>query len=193
MSTATEVRRYTVYEYLAMEPEGEVRHEFIDGEIVSMVGSSVQHNIIVMNLGAAIHQHLRGTPCRVMSNDMKVLITEVNCAYYPDVVVSCSELREMIDRYTETQPRLIVEVLSPSTADTDREQKRLHYQQLNSLQDYVLVAQNERQVEVYSRQRDGDWVLSTYGIGDTVVLPSIDLQMPIAAVYEDVTLASDGT
>ena len=91
--------------------------------------------------GAALHAHLRSTPCRVVANDRKVLISRAECVYYPDVMVSCHTDEASIDAYTETQPRLIVEVLSPSTAGVDRKQKRLDYQKLDSLQDYVLIAQ----------------------------------------------------
>jgi Uma2 family endonuclease len=188
MSHAIQIRRYTLAEYLAMEPEGDVRHEFVDGEIFAMVGASRVHNGLVMNLAAAIRPHLRGTPCRIASQDMKVLIAAANRSYYPDLVVSCSDPVDEIDDYTETHPRLIIEVLSPSTATTDRREKRLAYQTLDSLQDYVLVAQTEPLVEVYSRQPDG-WTQTCYGANETVALPSIDLQLRMAVIFEDVPLA----
>ena len=189
MSQVVPKRLFTLAEYLALEPEGNVRHEFIDGELFAMTGTSRTHNAIVTNLTIALGSHCRGTPCRVASNDMKVLIAKANRAYYPDLVVSCSDPAEEPDEYTESQPRLIVEVLSLSTEAKDRQRKRLDYQKLESLCDYVLITQGEQKIEVYSRQRDGDWMCTTYGAGETVALPSIGLQLPIAVIYEDVPLA----
>ena len=186
MTSAIHIPRYTLDEYLAMEPEGEVRHEYINGEIFAMVVSSLPHNIIVMNLGTAIRPHLRGTACRVVANDRKVLIAPAQRVYYPDLLVSCGKAEHSIDVYTETQPVLIVEVLSKSTARIDRQQKRLDYQMLDSLQDYVLVAQTERLVEVYSRQAAEHWTQTVYRDDDRIELPSIELSLPMAVIYEDV-------
>lgn len=190
MSRAEKIPNYTLDAYLAMEPEGQVRHEFIDGELFAMAGSSRTHNTLVTNLVIALGSHLRATPCRVASNDMKVVIAASNRAYYPDLVVSCNDPTGEIDAYSETRPRLIVEVLSPSTANTDRRHKRLDYQMLESLEDYVLVSQTEALVEVYSRQADG-WTYARYGSGETVDLPSIDLRLPMSLVYEGIVLPSN--
>ena len=193
MSQAVTVPRYTLADYLAMEPDGDVRHEFINGEIFAMVGASLAHGVIVMNLGAAIRPHLRGTPCRVVANDRKVLVAVANRVYYPDLLVRCAtDHDDAPDAYTETQPTLIIEVLSPSTAAIDRRQKRLDYQQLASLKDYVLVAQDERLVEVYSRHGE-TWTVTTYRGDESVVLPSIDVTLPLAIIYEDVSLDSDNS
>lgn len=191
MNTVTSVRRYTLEEYLAMEPEGEVRHEFINGELFALVGASLRHNLIVTNWVAALHSHLRGTPCQVVASDRKVLIAVADRVYYPDVMVRCDDDSNPIDEYTETTPRLIIDVLSSSTAAVDRRQKRLDYQMLDSLQDYVLVAQATPTVEVYSRQRD-DWTITTFKARDDIVLPSIDCQLPMAMIYENIALAHGG-
>lgn len=188
MSQAQKIHRYSVDEYLALERESDLRHEYLDGEIVAMGGASRLHNQLVINIAAALHAHLRGTPCRIGANDMKVLIAAANRAYYPDLVVSCDDPRNEIDEYTESHPRLIGEILSPSTAASDRSEKRINYQRLDSLQEYVLVAQNEPLVEVYNRQPDG-WTYTRYGASETVELVSIDLQLPLALIYEDVPLA----
>ena len=190
MGQVQKIQHYTLAEYLAMEPEGEVRHEFVEGEIFAMAGASRTHTMLVMNLGAAIRPHLRGTPCRIASNDMKVLIAAANRAYYPDLVVSCSDPADESDDYTETHPCLIVEVLSPSTANTDRREKRLAYQQLESLQDYVLISQSDILVEVYNRQPDGGWIHTTYSRDETLELSSIDLRLALSVVYEDVVISS---
>ena len=187
MSQTNKIDRYSIDEYFALERESDVRHEYLDGEIVAMGGASRIHDILVFNLGTAIRPRLRGTACRIGGGDMKVFIAAANRAYYPDLVVSCSDPSDEIDEYTETQPQLIVEILSPSTSTTDRSEKRLNYQRLDSLQDYVLIAQSECRVEVFSRLPDG-WTSTVYGAGDTVALPSIDLQIPMAVIYEDVAV-----
>jgi len=189
MSQLQQIRHYSLDEYFALEREAEVRHEYLDGEIMAMGGASRRHNMLVTNLGAAIRPHLRGTPCRLASNDMKVFIASVNRAYYPDLVVSCSDLSDEIDDYTETQPRLIIAVLSASTATLDRTEKRVNYQRLDSLQDYVLIAQTEPLVEVYQRQADG-WTHTAYGTGETVELSSIGLKLAMDVIYEDVPWVS---
>ena len=190
MGQAQKISYYTLDEYLAFERETDIRHEYLDGEIVAMGGASRTHNMLVFNLGSAIRPHLRGTSCRIGGSDMKVLIKAVNRSYYPDLVVSCSSPHDEIDDYTETQPRLVVEILSPSTAVVDRTEKRLNYQRLDSLQEYVLVAQNERLVEVYRRQRNG-WVHITYGAAEVIELSSLDLHLAMDVIYEDVLSASD--
>lgn len=186
MSIAQLVRRYTLDEYLALELESETRHEYIDGEIFAMVGASYTHSVIVMNVGAALHQHLRGTPCRVIANDRKVLIAKAERVYYPDLLVTCRSDSDTVDPYTETAPRLIVEVLSPSTATLDRQQKRLDYQKLDSLQDYVLIAQDRREVQVFSRDGANQWLVVTFQTGDQVQFPSINATVSMATIYENI-------
>lgn len=188
MSQAVKIQHYTLEQYLAMEPGADVRHEFIDGELFARVGASRTHNLLVTNLTASLHAHLRGSPCRVLSNDMKVLIERANRVFYPDVLVSCSDPLDELDDYTETRPRLIIEVLSASTAMIDRREKRLAYQQLESLQDYVLVTQSHLLVEVYSRQPDG-WLYTIYDDCESVGLPSIGCELAMTLIYEGIELS----
>jgi len=188
MSQARHIHRYTVDEYLALERESDVRHEYLDGEIIAMGGASRAHNTLVFNLGTAIRPQLRGTPCRIGGSDMKVFIAAANRGYYPDLVVSCSDPADEVDDYTETRPLLIIEILSPSTATTDRTEKRLNYQRLDSLQEYVLVAQQKPLVEIYRRQPDGSWTYTQYHANDEIELTSIDLRLFMAVVYEDIAI-----
>jgi Uma2 family endonuclease len=185
MSQVQKIQRLSATEYFTLERETDVRHEYIDGELIAMGGAPRVHNTIVFNLGAAIRPHLRGTPCRLGGGDMKVFIEAVNRGYYPDLVVSCDDPAEEADEYTETRPLLVIEVLSSTTAVTDRTEKRLNYQRLDSLQEYVLVAQHESSVEVYRRQPDG-WLYIRYSAGDDIELASIDLSLPVSIVYEDI-------
>ena len=113
-----------------------------------------------MNIASAIHQHLKDSPCDVYMSDVKVKVAHLNSYYYPDIMVGCS--REE-DDYSLSKPCLIVEVLSTSTASTDRREKLLAYQSLSSLKEYCLVNQDECRVEKYTREHEGkSWVLSVY-------------------------------
>ena len=189
MSTVEKVKHLSIEDYLAQERDGDVRHEYIAGEIYAMVGASRSHNLIASNLHAALHNHLRGSPCRVFMNDMKVRIETGDRFYYPDILVSCSKIEDEPDEYYETQPVVIVEVLSPSTAMRDRLEKRLAYQRLVSLQEYVLVTQDAMQVEIYRRLSDG-WEREMCQADDSIHFRSIGFELPSQVIYEGIPTAS---
>lgn len=136
--------------------------------------------MIALGIERLLHTALRGSPCRVFVSDLKVQVDER--FYYPDVVVSCSG---SLDEHIERSPKLIVEVLSPSTEARDRMEKRLAYQSLASLEEYVLVAQDRVHIEVY-RRGDEAWQLERHEAGDTVRLASLNASFPAERVYEDV-------
>ena len=146
-----------------------------------MVGASNFHNLIAMALGTLLHIHLRGTTCRVFISDMKVRIGDI--FYYPDLLISCDNHKTL--SYFETEPKLIVEILSPSTEARDRFEKRLNYQRIDSLQEYVLIAQDKLHVDIYRRQQN-NWEIEKFTIGDSVHFRSIDYSFKIEAIYEDV-------
>jgi len=181
MSQAMRIRRVSVEDYLRDEPEGEVRHEYVDGELFAMSGASRSHNTVVTNLTTALTNHLDGGPCRVASSDMKVRTGTGERYYYPDVIVSCGPVGDEPDDYTETRPSVIVEVLSPSTAQIDRREKRLGYQSIASLREYVLVDIEQRRVEVFVRDgvHDG-WTVHTVEDDETMTLASIDCHLEVA-------------
>lgn len=176
---------YSIEQYLETERDGEQRHEYLNGEIIAMTGGSLAHNLITGNLFSALRAHLRGTPCRAYVNDVKVRVEAANCFFYPDVLVSCLETTRLDNCYFVNDAQLIVEVLSPSTRQRDREFKRFAYQQLPGLREYLLVAQDRRQVVVYHRLPDG-WEQLTYSAGETVKLDGIGLALPLSQIYEDV-------
>lgn len=180
VSTVKKVQYLSIEDYLAGELKSEVRHEYIDGQIFAMVGASKRHNLIACCLLARIREHLK-PPCHVYFADVKVQVGSI--FYYPDLVVSCAAESE--SPYYEKEPSLIVEVLSPSTESKDRFEKRLVFQRLDSLQEYMLVSQDKEQIEIYRREQDG-WVIASYQQGDTVSLDSIGLKLPIQDIYADV-------
>src|SRR6266404_3018929 len=153
MDTAEKLATATVDEYLSGELRGEIRHEYIGGTIYAMAGASEDHNAIAGNLFAALHSHLRGKPCRVFFVDMKVrlLIARADIFYYPDLMVACDP--RDTDRYFKRYPKVLIEVLSPDTEATDRREKFLSYTGIETLEEYVLVAQDRREVTVFRRSR----------------------------------------
>lgn len=139
--------------YLEGEQHGEVRHEYLAGQVYAMVDASDRHNLIRGNLMFALHQATRGDPCQVFMSDMKLRIDSAGKTYfyYPDIMVYCDP--DDRERYWRTLPKLIVEVLSESTELIDRREKRLAYIQLDSLDDYLLVEQESPALILYSRAR----------------------------------------
>lgn len=177
-------------DYLSGERDARMRHEYVDGRIFAMTGASRRHNIITLNIGARLHDHLRGRPCDVFVNDMRVHVRSSRAFYYPDVVVSCDDRDRQGDELDGLEhPTLLVEVLSPSTEAIDRREKWVNYRQLESLQEYMLVDPTQLWVEVFRRTERG-WVQELHREdGADVSLQSVELSLPMATIYEGVTLA----
>ena len=181
----------TPEEYLAIERKAEVRSEYFGGEMFMMTGASRAHNLIVGNLVATIHAQLKDRPCEVYSNDMRVRIPATGLYIYPDVIALCGESK-FEDDYFDTllNPTLIVEVLSPSTEAYDRGKKFKHYQQIDSLVEYLLVAQDSYMIEQYVRQSGSQWLYTeAHNQDDVVKLASIDCELALRDVYVKVLLA----
>ncbi|HMN45879.1 MAG TPA: Uma2 family endonuclease [Povalibacter sp.] len=170
----------SVEAYLEQEADGRVRHEYVAGEIFAMIGGSVRHNELALRLATAFTAHLRGGPCRAYMSDVKVRIKrgmDVSF-YYPDVMVSCVPAEH---QYYLESPKLIVEVLSPTTEAIDRREKAVQYQLIETLEEYVLVAQDEREVTVFRRSED--WKPAVHRSG-RLELRSIDLALQIEEIYD---------
>lgn len=187
-SMSVPLTHLTVEEYLKAEESSEIRYEYLGGQIFAMSGGSKEHNLITLNIAIRLRSHVRGSSCSVFMSDMKVKLELANKSksifYYPDVVVSCNP--EDQDRFFLNYPCLIIEVLSPSTETTDRREKLVNYQSLKTLQEYVLVSQDEIKVEVYRKDPQGNWSLITLGQDDELRLDSIGATLTMAEVYEDV-------
>lgn len=171
--------------YLAGEEQSQIKHEYIDGQVYAMSGGSDAHNTIMLNLASALKTHLRGGQCRVFAADMKAQI-QLSRYYYPDVMVTCDNRDRQITHY-KSHPYLIVEVLSDSTEAFDRGDKFADYQQIETLQEYVLISQKRQRVDCFRRNLEGLWVLHPHNANDNVCLASIDFHININALYEDVT------
>ena len=176
--------RYSFQDYLAVEEMGPVRHEFVNGVILAMAGGTPEHAALSAAVVVQLGTHLRGRSCRTYSADLRLRIPSTGLATYADAAVVCGEpLRDPESATHVTNPTLIVEVLSPSTEEYDRGEKREQYLQLVSLRDYVLVAQSRRRVEVFTRTTAGDWQHHVYTSGDIVDLPSIDCRFELDELY----------
>ncbi|BAZ47540.1 hypothetical protein NIES4103_01410 [Nostoc sp. NIES-4103] len=179
---------FTVEEYLQLEQTSEIRHEYLSGQVFAMSGGSKEHNTITLNIASRVRSHLRGSSCSVFMADMKVKIQlanqNKNIFYYPDVIVSCDPDDQ--DRFSLNYPCLIIEVLSPSTELTDRREKLVNYRNLASLQEYVLVSQDQITVEVYRQDAQGNWSVTTLDKDHELRLDSIGLTLTMADIYEDV-------
>ncbi len=171
--------RMSISDYLAYERESEIRHELVDGYLYAMTSASDLHEEIAANLLAALHQHLQGSGCRVYGSNLKIRVGDD--FLYPDLFVRCTTERG--DSYYKTDPKLVIEVLSPNTQRYDRGDKRLAYQSLPCLQEYVLVAQDEPSIEIY-RRTDAGWKSLRYnGIDTLIELRCIKLEISLAHIY----------
>lgn len=197
MATPQHKLEFTEEQYLEYERHAEERHEFVDGHIYLMAGESDEHGDISANLTALIVLQLRGTSCRARVKDTKVrsgplpfLTHNKRGLYsYPDLVVICGEPIHLDDhRDVITNPKVIIEVLSDSTKDFDRQEKFARYRQWNpTLTDYILVSQEQPFIEHFELSKKGDWVYHTYvGVETKMTIKSIRCTLSLADVYERV-------
>jgi Uma2 family endonuclease len=172
-------------EYLAYEAQSPVRNEYIAGEIFAMTGASIRHNVIALNLASAIRAHLKGTPCRALIEGVKLRLRKEQTYFYPDVMVTCvNRLQELDSQQQIVEESLIViEILSPSTEAVDRREKLRAYRTLPSLKEYLLVSQDQAQVEIYRRRGDIGWDIITYEPEDTVDITSLELKLRMSEIY----------
>ena len=180
----------TPEEYIALErkalPGAEIiRNEYLNGELIAMAGASRAHNLMTINISSALHARLRGSGCETYANEMRVSTPLTTSYFYPDVVVVCEEPRFEDDGFdTLLNPILLVEVLSPSTQVYDRGKKFAHYRQLPSLQEYVLVAQEQIHVEHY-RRKEKQWIFTDFQRREEILpLMSIQCELPLREIYE---------
>jgi Uma2 family endonuclease len=187
-------QRFTFQDYLSLEDVSAVKHEFLDGQVWAMAGGTPEHAAICVNVSTLLSNATRGKPCRVFSSDLRVRVKPTGLGTYPDVSVVCGALEidaEDTKGRTVSNPRVIVEVLSPSTEDYDRGEKLGHYKQIASLEEVLLVAHDRRELEVVRREADGSWSRHVAGAGESVRLASFAIEVPVDEVYRD-PLASAG-
>jgi Uma2 family endonuclease len=174
----------TAEEFLAWDATQTLKHEFVRGEVFAMAGAGERHVIATGNLLTALRTHLRGTPCRALSSDMKLRVEAADCYFYPDVMVTCGPSLPG-NQFEKTDACLVVEVLSPATAAYDRGDKFASYRQLPSLQEYLLVDVDRQRCDLFRKGADGLWVLHPTGADEPLHLASVDLQIPPDALWAD--------
>ena len=177
-------------EYLANERQAEFKSEYYDGLAYVLAGASEKHNTIAGNCFAELHAKLKSRDCKIYINDMKVRAPNSHKFFYPDVLVVCGPPQFHDNRQgTVLNPLLVIEVLSDSAAAYDNSKKFWSYQQIESLQEYVLVAQDDFTVESYRRAANGDWVYHHLsGLGNSLALASLSCEIPLADIYDKVIL-----
>ena len=185
MGQAVQKTVFTATDYLTWEAEQVDRHEFLDGEVFAMAGAEDRHVTVSMNLAFALRQHLSGSPCRTYMSDMRLRVAAANAYFYPDVMVTCS-VQDLASPMHKAEPKLIAEVLSPSTAAYDRGLKFSHYRTLVSLREYVLIDLDSRRTDCYRLGADGLWVLHPVAPGETLVLASVAMEIGAAQLFADV-------
>lgn len=174
--------------YLQLEEKSNIKHEYLDGQVYAMAGTTDTHNTIVGNLFILIRNHLRGSDCRVYFADIKARLEKRNRFYYPDIIVTCDPKDREKSTY-KSFSKVIIEVLSESTEAFDRGDKFNDDQTLDSLEEYVLVNTKHHQVETFRRNDQGLWVLQTYTPDNQIFeLQSINLTAPFTDLYQDVEL-----
>ncbi|MCA9553825.1 MAG: Uma2 family endonuclease [Myxococcales bacterium] len=178
---------FTFPEYLRVEEESGLKHEFLDGRVWAMAGGTPEHAAIAANIIAWLSSQLRGRPCRVFSADLRIRVLDTGLTTYPDVAVVCERLE--VDAQdpsgnTVTNPVVLVEVLSPSTEDYDRGEKLAHYKRIPALQEVLLVAHDEQRLEVW-RRTDTGWSLELAQGTAAARLRSLQLDLPVDEVYRN--------
>jgi Uma2 family endonuclease len=164
--------------------------EFFDGEMFAMAGAGEAHNVLVGNLVTGLNNQLRSRPCRVYPSDMRVRVGATGLYTYPDVVVVCGERRFLDERRdTLLNPSLLIEVLSPSTEAYDRGRKFEYYRSIESFGEYLLVSSDRVHADLYTRQPDGRWLLTSAGrLEDSLDLQCVGCRLALADLYEKVDL-----
>ena len=187
MSAVLKQTRYTAEEYLTLERSASIRSEFHDGQIFAMTGASRPHNLMTVNIGRELSLQLKNRPCEAYISDMRVKAANARSYHYPDIAVVCGK-PEFEDAFVDTllNPTLLIEILSPSTEAYDRGGKFAHYRKIVSLQEYLLVMQDQPSIERYLRQGDV-WILSdAVGLDACISLVSIDCILSLREVYDKV-------
>ncbi len=177
-----EHRKFTFQEYLIWEERNEEKHEFFDGSVYAMAGASDSHDLVTGNIFGELRQHLKGGPCRAYTADMKLKIQlqHADACYYPDTMVICDASDD--HHSYKTKPQLIVEVLS--NARRDKLEKLFMYQQIESLQEYLIIGQDLEKPEAWIYRRDNEWQPEVVSSGESIVVPSLNFEISLTSLYE---------
>ncbi|PQV62433.1 Endonuclease, Uma2 family (restriction endonuclease fold) [Abditibacterium utsteinense] len=179
---------YSLDEYLAFENSANARHEYYQGEIYAMAGTTPRHNDIAVNIVSALHSQLRGRPCKARGMDQRLRVDAADLTTYPDVLVVCPPFSmSSRDSIAATDATVIIEVLSPSTARYDQTAKFDFYSNLDSFRHYLLVESNQIGVEHRFKTENGEWTTQTFSaLNDEIALQSIECRLTLREIYEEI-------
>lgn len=183
--------KISVEEYIQLERESDTRYEYHDGDIYALAGGTLNHGKLCGNIYAELRSKLKeaGADCKAFTGEIKLCIEKKNAYVYPDSMVVCGAIETSNDdENSVTNPVLIVEVLSKSTADYDRGDKFYLYRQLPALQEYVLIEQDKPVVEIYYKKEHSDlWRITRYeGLDKTISLRSLQVEISMSDLYFDI-------
>lgn len=179
-------QRIAFEEYLRMEAMSPIRHEWLDGSVWAMAGGTPEHAAIAVNVTTLLSNQLRGKPCRVFGSDLRIRVRATGLGTYPDGSVICGKVQldpQDASKTTAINPRVIIEVLSPSTERYDPGEKLENYKRIPSLEEIVLVSSSERLIEVWRREKRG-WRRHSFEAG-VAELQSLKCELSLAEVYRD--------
>ncbi|MBP7283286.1 MAG: Uma2 family endonuclease [Leptospiraceae bacterium] len=189
MELTSEKKTFTSEEYLELERKAEFKSELINGEMYAMAGVTRKHNRIALNVASFLNNFLQNKPCRIYFADLRVQVSKTGLFTYPDLVITCgNEMKMMGDKYKDTllNPKCILEVLSDSTEKYDRGEKFSHYQNLESLEEYILISQNQTKVESFLRQADNKWLYQKVeGSESELSIHSIETKIKLEEIYRN--------
>ncbi len=182
----------TPEDYLKFERGADSRHEFLDGEIYATAGESLSHSLVCVNLGGEVRAKLKGKNCEALSPNMKVCTSTASLFSYPDLTIVCGEpLFHDTKKDVLVNPKVIFEVLSPSTAEYDRTTKFQKYRMGNeTLSDYILVSQDKSFVEHFQRQKDNSWIYKSYSeLEDVLQIETVECELSLREIYDRVEIS----
>lgn len=184
--------RTTTAEYLKIDRQSEFKNEYFDGQIFMMAGASSNHNLIVTSLVSALYTQMRGKGCSIYGSDMRVKVEETDSYAYPDLSLVCGTPRyEDSQPETLLNPKVIFEILSPSTERRDRVTKMRHYRAIESMTDYVLISQTAVLAEHYSNGAGDEWLRADLiGPGATLSISSLECEIALDEIFEQVSVES---
>lgn len=182
-----EIPTMDVEDYLVLDQSSKsARYEFLDGEVRMLAGGSADHSVITTNLTSLLHGILKGGPCRVYNSDMRLQLSRLRYVY-PDITITCDRRDKQPEDNMTHYPKVVVEVLSPTTEAVDRGKKFFYYRALSTIEEYVMVDYQQTLIEVYRRNAE-KWTLSSYGAGSVVQLESLGIAFEVDEVYSETSL-----
>ena len=184
MEASIRSKKMSVAEYIQYEERSEIRHEFDNGKLIAMAGTTDRHNDICYNIKTALKKQLKNTNCRIQVENVKVRLSENKRYTYPDVFVTC-DVTDLATPYIKSYPSVIFDVLSEGTSVYDKTNKFILYKKIESLQHYILVEPNTTDIETFSKDAKGVWTAKTFNqITDNLPIPALNIEIPLLEVYE---------